>query len=116
MHGINGGTDMATDMAEDLLKGKSGEVRVLARFARRDNEESDAPEWGAPREVTLAIKRREKSLPHARWRGEFAGDVLTMNVREFAWAEYGEHHHEPGEFVNEWLCEEYRMEILEIRE
>ncbi len=103
-------------MPEDLLNGKTGEVRVLARFARRDIEESSAPDWSKPQEVTLVIERRQESLRRARRPGEFAGDVLTMNVRNFNWAEYGEHHHGPGEHVNQWLCEQYRMEILKVLE
>lgn len=66
--------------------------------------------------VTLNIERRPESLPRAKRRGEFAGDILTMNVRDFVWAEYGEYHHDPGEYVNLWMAEEYRMEILEVIE
>src|SRR5262249_36514039 len=86
-------------MQQDLLQGKSGEVRVLARFAKRDNEAGDAPDWSEPREVTLAIERREKNLLRAKHRGQIAGDILTMNVRDFNWAEYGERDHDPGESV-----------------
>lgn len=47
------GRNGRTDTAKDLLQGKSGEVKVLARFARRDNQAGDAPDWSEPREVTL---------------------------------------------------------------
>ncbi len=101
---------------QDLLQSKSGEVRVLARFARRDNEEGSGPDWSEPREVTLVIERRQKSLPRAKWPGQFAGDVLTMYVKNFEWAEYGGAAQGDGEYINDWDAEEYRMEILEVRD
>jgi hypothetical protein len=89
----------------EVLQDRSGGVFVLARFARRDNEDGDAPDWGKSRIVTLVIERRQKSLPRARQRGEFTGDILTMNVKDFSWAEYGAVDQGEGEHVNEWLAE-----------
>ena len=101
-------------MPQDLLKNKTGSVRVRARFAKRDNEAGDAPDWSHPREVTLHIERRSKSLSRAKRHGDFAGDLLAMNVEDFGWAEYGAHHQCEGEFINQYLAEEYRMDVLEV--
>src|SRR5262245_21692727 len=100
-------------MPNNLLDGLSGEVRARARFAHRDNEVVDAPEWGSEREVTLAIERRGPALKGRGGQqvGGRAGDILTLNVRDFAWAEYGERDYCGN---NHWLCEEYRMEIIDV--
>lgn len=94
-----------------LLTGETGRVEVMAQFAKRDNAEGTGPECGAPRPVTLLVTRRETNLPRAKHPGQFAGDILTVIVEEFNWAEYG---HEAYCGDNHWLTENYRMQILSL--
>jgi len=83
-------------------------TKVRAQFARRDNEEGTAPDWRAPQEVTLGVKR----YPASRKRGQLTQPVVTQIwVTDFDWAEYtSDDYCGNGEF----LAEEYRMRILEV--
>jgi hypothetical protein len=93
------------------LTGKSGEVKVLARFATRDNADGTAPDFDSPREVTLYITRRDKSLPRAKGPGQFAGDILTVIVKDFVWAEYGDESYLGDDH---WFNENYGMQIISL--
>jgi hypothetical protein len=86
-------------------------VKVIARFAKRDNEDGDAPDYGQPKTVTLIVQRREKTLKRGR-QVYPAGQIVLIAVRDFGWAEYSEDDYSPE--YNEFLCEEYRMKILEV--
>ena len=92
----------------DQLK---NDMCVKVQLSRRDNFEGDAPEWRDPQDVTLYVERREKDYKRGR---EFypAGQILIMTIKDFGWAEYRES--DFSEEYDEWLCEEYRMRILEI--
>lgn len=99
---------------KDLLEGKTGKVKVLAKFATRDTEEGTSPDWSDPISVTLNVERRSVSLKRAKYRGQFAGDILLLNVEDFVWAEYGENDRNEGEYVNSFMTENFRMEILSL--
>lgn len=99
-------------MGNNTLDGMSGVVRARVRLAKRDNEEGDAPDWRPEEIVTLHIERRDVPLKRRGRIVEPAGTLLVMNIQEHPeWAEYSAHH-DCGD--GEWLCEQYRMEILEI--
>jgi hypothetical protein len=83
---------------------QSPQARVLARFATRDNAAGDAPEWSDPREVTLRVTR----YPPTKKRGA----LLCLSVIEFPWAEYTNSDWQPK--FNEFLAEEYRMQIIKV--
>ena len=92
----------------DQLK---NDMRVKVQLSKRDNWEGDAPEWRDPQVVTLYVDRHEKDYKRGK---EFypAGELLIMTIKDFGWAEYGMSDYCPEH--DEWLCEEYRMKILEI--
>jgi hypothetical protein len=87
----------------------SGEVSVLAQFARRDTEDGRSPDWGEPKKVTLRILRRTCTVKKGKKICP-AGQLLTINVVDFPWAEYIEDDYENQEF----LAENYRMKVIEI--
>ena len=85
-------------------------IRVRARFARRDNEAGDAPDWGPPKDVSLYIQRRPVNVRYGK-RLLLAGEIITLTPKEFSWAEYGmQDYCGDGEFEEE----EYRMKIEEV--
>lgn len=94
---------------KNLLENKTGLVKIKARFSNFDGPLR--PEWQAPQIVTIEIIRREISLPRAKKRGDFAGDILAIYIKDFNWAEYGLHDY-CGE--NQWMAEEWRMQVLEV--
>ena len=95
----------------DLSQLKEPFCRVKAVFANRDNEDGDAPDWGDTKIVTLAVKRRAKAVKQGKETYP-AGEIISMTIEEFGWAEYSEEDYE-SEF-HEFLVEEYRMKILEV--
>lgn len=85
--------------------------KVQARFARRDTEDGCSPDWGEPKTVTLYVQKLEKD--HGRGKNlRKAGTIVCLTVRDFPWAEYDEEDY--AEEYNEFLAEEWRMQILEI--
>lgn len=91
---------------DNFLKAiRAGTRRFYARFARRDNAEGTGPEWSAPEWVTLYVALREKPM-----RDHPKGEILTLTPEGKEWAEYGESDY-CGE--GEFLCEEYRMQLME---
>lgn len=83
---------------------QNGKNVVIARFANRDNAAGTAPEWSEPRQVTLNVTLRAKDFKRYK-----KGEILTLSVADFPWAEYGQYDYcGDGEF----LCEEYRMQII----
>jgi hypothetical protein len=97
-------------MVDSLLDSLKDGCRVRAKFARRDNEEGDAPDWGPVKTVTLNVMRRDKAIKH---RGVVhpVGELTSLTVKDFDWAEYDQRSYcEDGEF----LAEEYRMKIVEV--
>ena len=74
-------------------------------LSRRDNESGTAPEWDPPRVVTLYVKRRLSV-------SGVEGQIVTLTILDFPWAEYSQADYSSE--YDEWLCEEYRMKILEV--
>lgn len=85
--------------------------KVRARFARRDTEDGCSPDWGEPKIVTLYVQKLEKDYGRGKNLRK-AGTIVGLTVQDFSWAEYGEE--DFCEEFNEFLAEEYRMQILEI--
>lgn len=86
-------------------------VKVVARFATRDDAEGTAPEWSDPQVVTLYVKRSEKEYKRGKINRP-VGTILELIPKEFAWASYTADDY--CEEYNEFLAEEYRMQILSI--
>jgi hypothetical protein len=86
--------------------------KVLARFAKRDNEDGDAPDWGEPKVVSLYVLKAEKDYKKGKKIIRPMGSIIELAVNEFGWASYEED--DFCEEYNEFLVEEYRMQILEI--
>jgi hypothetical protein len=95
---------------QDLYDG----VKISARFARRDTEDGCAPDWGQPKTVTLFVMRSEKDLKQGRKVIRPAGTIVELAVKDFGWASYEEDDFCPE--YNEFLAEEYRMQILKIED
>ena len=87
------------------------EQTVEARFSKRDTPDGCSPEWSEWETVTLFIRRREKDLPKARRKGQNwkKGDLIELAINEKSWASYTQSDY--CEDYDEWLCEEYRMQI-----
>lgn len=85
--------------------------RVRARFARRDTEDGCSPDWGEPKVVTLYVQKLEKDSGRGKNLRK-AGTIVCLAIQDFSWAEYSEEDY--CEEYNEFLAEEYRMQILEI--
>lgn len=75
-------------------------VKVVAQFSNRDNKTGTAPEWSEPKVVTLYVQMCK-------------GKPVTITPTDFSWAEYGPRDYDSN--YNEFLCEEYRMRILEVK-
>lgn len=88
---------------------QNGDNQVVARFSRRDNEDGDAPDWSPPKNVTLRIQRRTKTVRQGK-RVYPAGQIISVYVTDFDWAEYAEDQYENGTF----MAEEYRMQIIQV--
>lgn len=87
-------------------------TKVLARFAKGDNLEGDAPNWEQPKVVTLYVQKTEKDYKKGKVFRP-AGTIVCLTPQDFAWAEYGAEDYNVE--YNEFTCEEYRMQILEIK-
>lgn len=103
----------------DLLAGKSGQVKVYARFAESADNMGN-PHWENPRLVTLHIERRDKSLKPRKYQrlqlSEIAGNILCMTPLEFGFAEFREDDHDEQD-PNFWSHDGgYYMEIIKIEE
>lgn len=86
---------------------KNGENKVTAQFAKRDNEDGDGPDWGPQIACTLSVQRRPTAIHYGR-KVYPAGEIISVYVVDFPWAEYCQDQFENGEF----LAGEYRMRIL----
>lgn len=98
-------------MPLDLSKLHDGQ-RVRYRLSKRDNKEGTAPEYDPWTEGTLYLVRREKPLPKRIKRtrkSQEVGSIITLAIRDIGWADYSEDDYDPE--YNEWLAEEYRMQI-----
>lgn len=95
------------------LKNLHDGVQVLARFAKRDTEDGCAPDWSEPQTVTLFVRRSEKDLKKGKKTIRPAGTIIELTIKEFSWASYDENDFCPE--YNDFLAEEYRMQILEIK-
>jgi hypothetical protein len=82
-------------------------MTVKAKFSRRDNEEGTGPDWGPELTVKLFVERRKDAL-----KNHPAGELVAMAPEDMAWAMYVERDYD--ETYDEWLCEEYRMKIIEV--
>lgn len=104
---------IASRHPDDAIYGalQDGDVKVIARFARRDNEEGSAPDYGEPTPVTLEVTRRKKTIKHGGV-SYLEGDLQSVYVKDFGWADYSERDYDT-EF-HEFLAEEWRMEIVKI--
>ena len=101
-----------SNMNLSIIRNLQDGVKVRARFARRDIESGEGPDYGQPRVVTLYIRKSEKEL---KQRGRVlrpAGAIVELAVKDFNWATYTEDHY--CEEYNEFLAEEYRMQILQV--
>jgi hypothetical protein len=100
----------------DLSQLKHGENRVRARFARRDNFDGDAPDWQESKMVTLMVHIRDgtKRLTKRILPLPVSHNNISVTVLDFEWAEYGSEDYCPES--NEFLVEDYRMQIIEVRE
>lgn len=72
-------------------------IKILARFAKRNTENGNSPDWGEPKVVTLYVLNKEDS-------------IVELTVEDFPWATYSEIDFDP-EF-NEFIAEGFRMQIL----
>ena len=82
-------------------------VKVLARFATKDAECGSRPEWSEPMVVNLFVSRAIKDYKSHR-----EGSIIELTVRDFNWATYQEK--DFNQEHNEFLIENYRMQILSI--
>lgn len=91
------------------------EMKVEARFARTDNAAGDGPAWSDWQEVTLFVRRREKTLPRGYNRNmpsHKAGAIIELAAKP-DWASYTEDDY--NEPYSEWLAEDFRMQLRKIK-
>lgn len=81
---------------------------AVVRLSKRDNAEGTAPLYNKPKRVQLRVFRRDKTIKHG---GKVypAGQIYILSIGS-AWAEYTEEDYDVQS--DEWMCEEYRMQIL----
>lgn len=92
-----------------LSEVQDGDV-IVARFAKGDAPCGTKPAWSNPQVVTLYVDRREADYKKGHKHGYgFKGELIMLTPRGMNWADYGQHAY-MGD--NEWLTEEYRMQVL----
>jgi len=79
-----------------------------------ETQKMDAPLIGANQKLTLFVMRSEKDLKQGRKVIRPAGTIVELAVKDFGWASYEEDDFCPE--YNEFLAEEYRMQILKIED
>lgn len=99
-------------MAPIDIKNLHDKTKVLARFAKRDTECGSHPEWGEPRVVSLFVSRATKDYKRGKNFIRRKGSIIELQIKDFAWAAYEED--DFNQKHNEFLVENYRMQILSI--